>query len=254
MRNCEAWQPTKFEHKPAVGWVASRQHVPMTSRLITDVVAKAYSEAIAANAAGRLLDIGCGRVPLYGMYRDLVSEVVCVDWPQSHHGSEHVDYFCDLNEMFDVERGGFGTVIATDVLEHLHAPENLFSLASRALGPSGKLILGVPFLYWIHEAPFDYHRYTRFALEKMARDAGLEVVTVTPYGGAPEALSDMAVKSLASHRGLCRVAYAVTRTALRLPAVKRLSKATSETMPLGYVLVAQKPGRDVRTSVDTENG
>jgi SAM-dependent methyltransferase len=143
--------------------------------------------------------------------------------------------------MLDIEATSFDTVIATDVLEHLHTPKALFSLTSHVLRPSGKMIVGVPFLYWIHEEPNDFHRYTRFALEKMTRDAALEVVSVTPYGGAPEVLSDIAVKALGSRPRICRLVYAATRSTLRLSAIKKLSMLTSATMPMGYILVARKP-------------
>ncbi|HEV2263079.1 MAG TPA: methyltransferase domain-containing protein [Stellaceae bacterium] len=241
MRNVEAWVQSKFERDARGRWRASRREVPITSRLMVDIIAAAYAEAIATHARGRLADLGCGKAPLYGMYRDKASAIVCVDWPSSLHGAQHVDTFADLNAPLALETDSYDTIVATDVIEHLHTPEALFSSAARALRSGGKLIVGVPFLYWVHEAPHDFHRYTRFALEKFVKDAGLAVVSLAPFAGAPEVISDIATKALSGRRRLARIAYEMTRALLLLRAVKRLSASTCETMPMGYILVAQKP-------------
>ena len=52
--------------------------------------------------------------------------------------------------------------------------------------PGGKLIFGVPFFYWIHEGSHDYHRYTEFALGRMCRMTGVNVIDLQAYGGLPE--------------------------------------------------------------------
>jgi hypothetical protein len=52
----------------------------------------------------------------------------------------------------------------------------------------GKAIIGVPFFYWLHEQPFDFYRYTEFELHKMCEASGLEVLSLTPYGGVLEIL------------------------------------------------------------------
>lgn len=241
MRNVEAWVQSKFERDTRGRWRASRREVPFTSRLMVDIVAAAYAEAIEAHATGRLADLGCGKAPLYGMYRAKASEVVCVDWPSSLHGAQHVDTFADLNGPLALESDSYDTIVATDVIEHLHTPEALFASAARALKSGGKLIVGVPFLYWVHEAPYDFHRYTRFALEKLAADAGLAIVSLAPFAGAPEVISDIATKALSGRPRLARIVYGTTRALLALRAVKKLSASTREVLPLGYILVAQKP-------------
>lgn len=241
MRNVEAWVQSKFELDASGRWRASRREVPVTSRLMVDIVAAAYAEAIATHARGRLADLGCGKAPLYGMYRDKASAIVCVDWPNSLHGAQHVDTFADLNASLALETDSFDTILATDVIEHLHTPEALFASAALALKSGGKLIVGVPFLYWVHEAPHDFHRYTRFALEKLAKDANLAIVLLAPFAGAPEVIADITTKALSGHAYLARIAYTLTRALLSLRAVKKLSARTSEAMPMGYILVAQKP-------------
>src|SRR6185437_1003954 len=122
MRNHEAWRPSKFEQDRTGKWRASRRGVPITSRLVVDITAQAYHQMLCQHARGRLIDLGCGRVPLYGMYGNLASDVVCVDWPGSQHDTKHTDVFADLNLPLDLGDNEFDTAVASDVIEHLHSP------------------------------------------------------------------------------------------------------------------------------------
>ncbi|RWO61396.1 class I SAM-dependent methyltransferase [Mesorhizobium sp.] len=240
MKNADQWKPTKFERTDKGVWRSNRKKVPARSRLIADRLASVYAAAIATHVKGRLADLGCGAVPLYGIYRDHVSDVFCVDWPGSTHGAAYVDLFADLNEQLTLEEGSFDTVIASDVIEHLHTPQALFDSAARALRPGGKLIIGVPFFYWLHEMPHDYHRYTRFALERMTMKAGLSTIELSSYGGVTDVLSDLATKAVASRPWIANLVYWLTTLMRALPPVKKLGLATRESMPMGYLLVAEK--------------
>ena len=165
MRNESAWKATKFvRHGKA--WRASRDRmeVAASSLLIADISVRFYQEALEGFASGRLIDLGCGKAPLYGIYRSRVDSVVCVDWPYGDHGSDFVDHQMDLNGRLAFSDSSFGTVLA-DVLEHVRNADMLWSEMTRICSPGGRLIIGTPFLYWIHEDPHDYWRYTHYCLQ-----------------------------------------------------------------------------------------
>ena len=98
----------------------------------------------------------------------------------------------------------------------------------------------VPFLYQVHEAPHDYYRYTRHALERLVSDAGLRMVELSPYGGYPDVLCDLLNKALASVPPLCHLFLALASWASRRRLYRRWSSGTAERFPLGYCLVAEK--------------
>jgi hypothetical protein len=92
MKNAQTWAPTKFvlergrlraSHNP--------KEISAGSRLGADLVADSYHTHAKNHCRGRLLDLGCGKVPFYGLYREYVSENVCVDWHNSAHGNDHLD-------------------------------------------------------------------------------------------------------------------------------------------------------------------
>jgi hypothetical protein len=111
---------------------------------------------------------------------------------------------------------------------------------TRLLKPAGKIILGVPFLYWIHEAPHDYYRYTKFALENFCQRNGLKVLYLEPYGGAPEVVIDIVSKLVVYSRRRTKYWAAIAGAYMNSAVGQRLSANTRLEFPLGYCLVAEK--------------
>jgi SAM-dependent methyltransferase len=208
--------------------------------LITDRCAESYAKSIGEHARGRVIDVGCGPVPLYGMYRPKAETITCVDWGNSLHDVNFCDGFFDLNKTWDLPSDSFDTVIATDVLEHLYAPATFFSEAARICAPGGKLILGVPFFYWIHEAPHDHLRHTEFSLRRFCEVNDLAVQELYAIGGAPEILTDILFKVLPLRGSIGRAAYWLARKALSIGMVRSMSMKTRKKFPMSYVLVASK--------------
>ena len=241
MRNESDWTPSKFVLR-GDRLVASRnpEEVGLGSRFIGDIQGAVYQRLISAHAKGRLADLGCGKCPLYVVYKPLVTEAICVDWPGSLHTSPFLDLAADLNEPLKLETAAFDTVLMTDVLEHIRNPAALMSEIARILRPKGRLLLTVPFLYWIHEQPYDYFRYTRYALSEFCRTADLEVVELAEYGGAPEVLLDIVGKQLARSDRLAEIYSPLASWLAERRFAKRISRNTQDKFPLGYSLVASK--------------
>ena len=243
MRNREIWRESKYVWAKGGLWSsADVSEVRIESRFLCDILAQAYASAIQQHARGRLLDLGCGKAPLYGIYRGCTEEIICVDWVNTRHRSPYLDLEQDLNQPLPVAAASIDTMLATDVLEHIAHPSDLWREMARLLAPGGKLILGVPFLYGVHEAPYDYFRYTEFALQMFCRENGLAVVELKRMGGSPEVQIDFAAK----HLGFSRIAsvclYHLGRLFVRSPLGQRLSQLSAPYFPLGYCLVARKNG------------
>jgi hypothetical protein len=47
----------------------------------------------------------------------------------------------------------------------------------------GQLTLSVPFQWWVHEAPWDYQRFTRYGLYYHLDKAGFSNIVITPTTG-----------------------------------------------------------------------
>ena len=250
MRNAESWRPTKYIVKSGV-LRASRDpaHVGVGSRLVTDRIAALYHRFLGRYATGRLLDLGCGSAPLFGVYGPLVSETICVDWPESPHLMNYVDLEHNLNLPLPFCDSSFDTVLLSDVLEHIYRPQELIGEIARVTNESGRVLINVPFLYWLHEEPHDFYRYTEFALRRLLSEAGLEVVEFEVVGGAPEVLCDILGKSLTKVPWMGpMVASAIqwsTGVFVGTGPGKRASASSSRKFPLGYFIVAGKSADSV---------
>ena len=245
MRNEEKWVPSKFIYRKGK-LVGSRdpREVGIGSRLIVDCIADFYGRNLQKHAKGKLLDLGCGNVPLYLAYRDWVTDTTCVDWGGSWHKCQYLDHELDLTQPLPFKDGEFDTIILSDVLEHIPTPEQLWTEMSRVLSKNGKIIMNVPFYYWLHEQPHDYYRYTEFALRRFVDGCGLKLLQLDSMGGVPEVMTDMFAKTIMRVPKigplLARFAQWFTLGFIKTRFGYKISEATRDSFPLGYFMVAGK--------------
>ena len=246
MRNKDKWIHSKFVYRQGK-LIASRnrKELRIGSRLIADIIAKYYDTNIRKYAKGRLIDLGCGKVPFFEAYRDYITENICIDWKKN----EYSDCECDLNSSLPFNDGEFDTIILSDVLEHISQPENLWKEMARVLVAGGKVLMNTPFYYWLHDTPYDYYRYTEYALQRFAELTGFKIIFLKPIGGAPEVLADILAKYLQFvpiiGKYLANITQSVARIFLKTNLGKKISEETSESFPLGYFLVAEKIDKEL---------
>lgn len=125
-------------------------------------------------ARGRVLDVGCAD----GWARGTLSgdcEYIGLDYPVTAQGKygTRPDVFADGARLpFGDE--SFDTILLLEVLEHVAEPERVLSEIQRVLKAGGVLLLSMPFLYPLHDAPHDYQRYTSPGLKHAVRRAGMQ--------------------------------------------------------------------------------
>jgi len=145
---------------------------------------------------GTFLDIGCGSQP----YRSLITapparveQYVGMDLegnPVSGYLHVRPDLFWNGLHI-PLEDASVDSAMATEVLEHCPDPAVVLQEAFRVLRPGGFLFLTVPFLWPLHDVPYDEYRYTPFAMERLLKSAGFGDVTLTPLGGWNASLAQM---------------------------------------------------------------
>lgn len=132
--------------------------------------------------SGKLLDAGCGEKPYSIIYNDYVETVVGCDVPYCIHDQKNIDVFATLDSLpFGDEE--FDTILCTNVIEHVENVEEAFMEMGRVLKKGGKMILSAPYLYPVHEAPYDFQRFTCYGLASRLEKNGLRVEVQYPWGG-----------------------------------------------------------------------
>lgn len=137
-------------------------------------------------ASGRLLDVGCGDKPYETLFLPHVSEYLGVEYESTYEGRDYAQRArADViysGDQLPFEAGTFDTVLCNQVAEHVPDPGKFLADLARVLRRGGRLILTVPFSYRVHSAPNDFHRFTRFALQRYADVEGMTVDRLEPRG------------------------------------------------------------------------
>lgn len=241
MKNQHLWKPSKFiEYKNSFRTTDDNNVVGISYKLIGDIQSSEYCKLIKKYVFGKLLDLGCGNLPLYGMYKDYSNDIISADWSVTEKNRLFLDLRVDLNKGLPIADSTFDTILLTDVLEHIANPFSLWQEMTRILKPDGKLIIGVPFFHLLHEEPFDYFRYTEFSLNLFSKENNLKIIELYPYGGSLEILMDFIAKHLAFSKILSKIYYLFCKALLNTKISKKIYSRTSNKYPLGYCMVLQK--------------
>lgn len=143
-----------------------------------DVFLKKYSSLY----KGVLYDLGCGESPYKQFFLKYADQYIGIDWADSFHDTK-ADIAADLNISLPIASEVADTVVSLSVLEHLCEPQTMLNEAFRILKPDGRIVLQVPWQWWVHEAPYDFFRYTPYGLAYLFNKAGFVDVVVEPQSG-----------------------------------------------------------------------
>jgi SAM-dependent methyltransferase len=127
--------------------------------------------AHAHDIRGHVLDLGCGERHNESFILEHADSYLGIDWSQTLH-RPMMDLVADLNGPIPLPDACADTVFSVSVLEHLCNPQMLLDESYRLLKPGGALVLQVPFQWHIHEAPYDYFRFTCYGLRHLLVKAG----------------------------------------------------------------------------------
>ena len=138
-----------------------------------------------ANAinGGKLLDVGCGSKPYEKFFS--VDSYIGIDIQASGHDHQNskIDIYYD-GSTIPFDDNEFDSVFSSEVFEHVFNIDDLFREINRVLKKGGTLGFTCPFVWCEHEQPYDFARYTTFALEHLLIKHGFAVVFVnksTPF-------------------------------------------------------------------------
>lgn len=244
MRNADRWKPTRLVQDPRTGgFRTNRKDVYGGSLYIAELQHVHYVPLLQEHISGQVLDIGCGPVPYYEVYKDKASEITCVDWAASVHGTEFVDQFVDLNEPGPLPFADrtFDSIVASDMIQHMKRPALFMNEIGRLLKPGGKVFLSAPFTYWMSEYPHEYFHLSEFALRHLAEEAGFEVVSLRSYGGHADVLMDSINKLM--HSGFSSRLFLLFSKFVGWTGWPTRNRArTKDRYSIGYCMVAVKKG------------
>lgn len=159
-----------------------------------------WMKTVAFNVAhGVMLDYGCGGQPYRNLFSSQVSKYIGADVAAAQ-GVE-LDIVLEPNRELPLERNSIDTILSTQALEHAGDVDFYLGECSRLLKQDGVLILTAPMQWRHHEAPYDYHRFTRYGLVEHLKRHGLQIKTISQCGGVYALLGQIFLNHL-SEKGV----------------------------------------------------
>lgn len=162
-------------------WIGTLRHWPVHPQwLIAGGEEGRDLESALAPLRGRVLDIGCADKRLASRL-SVACNYIGLDYPDTAVGMYRTrpDVFADACRL-PFANACMQAVILKDVLEHVRGPQQALAEIGRVLCDGGTLVLWMPFMYPIHDAPHDFQRYTEHGLRAYLAAHGLRVIALKP--------------------------------------------------------------------------
>lgn len=122
-----------------------------------------------------ILDIGCGENPYY--HKAIQSRIICSDIKPTKK-----THFIANAMQLPVKKGRFDGIININSLYYYSSPKKAIKEFSDALKKNGKLVLMMPFMYPIHDAPDDKCRFTKYGIIELLK-SDFNIKTIKTIGG-----------------------------------------------------------------------
>ena len=236
MKNSTKWAPSKFVCSDNVvrpGKVTAGAYISVKS--ISNFI-NANKELL-TEGVHSVLDFGCGNMPYRAIFEH-VNDIsyVGVDWGSSPHDVSFADFLLDLKDFRSNKK--FDRILINDVFEHTGNVKYYLDFLYENLSDNGLIFINLPFLYWIHEAPFDKIRYTHFYLDEIFENSGYKIQSKCIYGGWFLVLSDIINKVLINR--LFKKLLFIPNFQLLVNNIIPTKFRQTETYPLQYCYIISK--------------
>lgn len=122
-----------------------------------------------------ILDVSCGENPYY--HEGIKAKIICTDLRQTKK-----THFTGNAMRLPVKKEKFDGIININSLYYYNDPSMAAESFSHSLKKNGKLVLMMPFIYPIHDAPDDKYRFTKYGIIELLKD-DFEIKSIKAIGG-----------------------------------------------------------------------
>jgi SAM-dependent methyltransferase len=169
--------------------------VPILERAIRTVL-----EDLPKGPQFRVLDAGCGGQPFRSVFDANNNSYSSCDVTDP---AGVVDHVVELDRELPsglLGDGPFDFILCSEVLEHVLDWEMAFANLADLLAPNGRLLLTSPFVYVLHEQPYDFWRATPHGIRALAERHQLSVIQLDSLGGSWDVIGTILGGAIGSAR------------------------------------------------------
>jgi predicted SAM-dependent methyltransferase len=189
---------------------------------------------------GNVLDIGGRDRGIFKTLKSNVKRWIFADINEKNNP----DIILDVTDMKQIESNSIDVVNAIELFEHVRYIEKGLKECNRVLKENGTIIISTPFLYYIHNMPYDFQRWTYIKWQNELIKFGFELERIIVMGNFFTFLAEML-------KSLCNVLFRRKRFfKILFPVLNQISnldnKSFAKNNPRlksyhnGYFIVAKK--------------
>lgn len=159
---------------------------------------KVYAD-ITRHASGLVLDVGCGSgFPKNILRSGCLYFGLDLPFTSTNWYNTRPDIY-GTAEILPLQDSSVSTILLLDVLEHIKAPHKCLEELYRVLSPGGILIIKIPFLYPLHDAPLDFTRWTEYGLLQLFNDNHFQIIESRKFGQPLETAALLLCIAISKH-------------------------------------------------------
>jgi len=154
--------------------------------------------------------------------------------------SRNPDIVGDITD-YDFKGAQFDVIFMIEVLEHVADVHKVPDVLHEVLKPEGVLVLSTPFIFPIHDAPYDFYRYTKYGLAHLFKS--FKDVDIQPRNSWAESVNVLIARTYKEKKVSFRIlgAFMVVYALLLQPIHWVMGKVfKSDFMTSGYLMTAKK--------------
>lgn len=127
------------------------------------------------------------------------SRYIALDYPTTavNMYGTRPDVFADAHQL-PFSSNSIDAITCFEVLEHVSTPDRVIMEIARVLKDGGVAALSMPFLYPVHDAPYDYQRWTSHKWKIALECSGLTIESIKPANHPLHAAAVLATLALAA--------------------------------------------------------
>jgi SAM-dependent methyltransferase len=131
-------------------------------------------------------DVGCGEQPFRQLIETKGGKYIGIDIAQNSQNT--VDVISSAASVA-LPDNSVDFILCTEVIEHIADLNTTFSEFHRILKPNGHVCLTCPFLFQLHEEPYDFNRPTPYLIQSLSKDYDFKIVQLNKSGNELEAIA-----------------------------------------------------------------
>lgn len=188
-----------------------------------------------------ILDVGCGAKTYKKLFDGIDYKGIDVKVSGRKEKEKSPDeYFDGVNIPEDDNK--YSLILCTEVLEHCVEPEKLLMEIKRVAKSNGYILITVPFIWGLHEEPYDFRRYTYHGIKNLIEKTGLEVIKQEKTDKGSFSIAKLTASEILNETGSKGVRYwaGIVAIVACLTFISKILRIKMSRIYLGNQIIAQK--------------